>query len=157
MYDHHQDLPVLALFSDNLILTDSTKMPDPVSSKMTSSKFAIIIILLSQFNFIESATVQLFNLTAEDWQLSTTCTAVLNQAVNCDPALAWAGNGRFEDDDTLQAVCTSDCLTSLNQWVRRASGACTVRYNDTSGNAVLPAAWVENIVENYNTLCLTSK
>ncbi|ORY04390.1 hypothetical protein BCR34DRAFT_57224 [Clohesyomyces aquaticus] len=100
------------------------------------------------------AQYQFYNLTTTDTNLSSTCVTVLNQAVTCNASIEWAGRGRFEDDETLQGLCTSSCTTSLLAWLRRASGACTVRYNDGKGSATLPALWVETVVENYNLTCL---
>jgi hypothetical protein len=101
-----------------------------------------------------TAQYQFYNFTTAATNLSSTCVAVLNQAVTCDPALGWAGMGRFEDDATLSAVCTSTCATSLATWLRRALGAGTTRYVDRTGNALLPAYFVESVLENYNVLCL---
>jgi hypothetical protein len=101
--------------------------------------------------------VQPFNITADEWQLPSTCISVINQVVACDTALTWAGKGRYEDDETLKAVCTPSCLDSLTQWLRRTAGACTVRYNNSYGESILPASWVENILEDYKILCLTNK
>jgi hypothetical protein len=101
-----------------------------------------------------AAQYQIYNLTTQGTNLSSTCVGVLNQAVNCDSAIEWAGRGRYEADDILQTVCTSACSTSLSTWLRRASGACTTRYVDPEGYSILPAYWVETVVENYNLLCL---
>jgi hypothetical protein len=114
--------------------------------------FLILPILVLPFS--ATAQYQFYNFTTDATNLSSLCVAVLNQAVTCDPALIWAGMGRFEDDATLSAVCTSACATSLATWLRRAVGACTTRYVDTTGNALLPAYFVETVVENYNVLCL---
>lgn len=104
-----------------------------------------------------TAQCQFYNLTGVDTGLSSTCLAVLNQAVACDSLVAWAGQGRYEDDTTLKTLCTTTCTKQLSVWLSRVTGACTARYVDGSGNAVLPAYWVESIVENYNLLCLQSR
>jgi len=100
------------------------------------------------------AQYQFYNLTTAATNLSSTCIAVLNQAVNCDTSVAWAGQGRYEEDATLEALCTTTCAAALTTWLRRAAGACTSRYVDREGKAILPAYWVEAVVENYNLVCL---
>ncbi|RYN19897.1 hypothetical protein AA0119_g7532 [Alternaria tenuissima] len=99
------------------------------------------------------AQIQLYNFTTASTNLSSTCVAVLNQVQNCDPSLEWAGRGRYEADDILQTLCTAACTASLSTWLKRALGACTTRYVDTQGNAMLPGIWVESILENYSLLC----
>ncbi|KAH8895447.1 hypothetical protein GQ53DRAFT_839064 [Thozetella sp. PMI_491] len=97
----------------------------------------------------------LLNITAPYQNLSTTCISVLNQAVVCDSRVRDAGtDGRFESDETLAAVCTTTCASSLALWVRRVAGACgTSRY--TSGQASLLVAFMaESVLENYSVLCL---
>jgi hypothetical protein len=80
---------------------------------------------------------------------------VLNQAVSCDPSISWAGNGRYEDLDTLTALCTTTCTSALATWERRVVGACgTTRYITPGGWAVLPVYLVEVYVESYETVCL---
>lgn len=104
---------------------------------------------------LATAQIQVYNLTTASTNLSSLCVGVLNQVQTCDPAILWAGyDGRYEADDILATVCTSQCASSLSNWLRRASGACTTRYVDASGNAILPAFYVETVVENYNLLCL---
>jgi hypothetical protein len=80
--------------------------------------------------------------------------AVLNQAQSCDASLEWAGRGRYEADSILTALCTTACTASLSTWLKRATGACTTRFIDPQGNAILPAYWVESVLENYSVLCL---
>jgi len=70
--------------------------------------------------------------------------------------LKWAGGNRYEDDATLSALCTTTCATALSTWLRRAAGACTIRFVSSQGDAILPAYWVEKVVERYNTVCLLS-
>lgn len=101
--------------------------------------------------------IQIFNFTTAYTNLSSTCVSVLNQAVACDSSLQWAGRGRYEASGTLTALCTTGCTSALSTWLRRASGACTTRYVDSSGNAILPAYWVEGIVENYNLVCVQNR
>jgi hypothetical protein len=102
-----------------------------------------------------AAQIQVYNLTTQSTNLSSLCVGVLNQVQTCDSAITWAGyEGRYEADDILASVCTSACASSLSTWLRRAAGACTTRYLDGAGNAILPAYFVETIVENYNLLCL---
>ncbi|OAL43398.1 hypothetical protein IQ07DRAFT_524422 [Pyrenochaeta sp. DS3sAY3a] len=102
-----------------------------------------------------AAQYQIYNLTTESTKLSATCVGVLNQAQNCDSAIEWAGyGGRYEANDILSTLCTQACTNSLTVWLRRASGACTMRYVDEQGNAIHPAYYVEKILENYNLLCL---
>lgn len=100
------------------------------------------------------AQVQLFDFTTASTNLSSTCVAVLNQAQSCDASLEWAGRGRYEADSILTALCTTACTASLSTWLKRATGACTTRYIDPQGNAILPAYWVESVLENYSVLCL---
>jgi hypothetical protein len=105
--------------------------------------------------FQTAAQIQIYNLTTLSTNFSATCVGVLNQAQTCDEALLWAGyGGRYESDDILATLCTSACAASLATWLRRAGGACTQRYVDEVGNAILPAYFVERIAENYNLLCL---
>lgn len=100
------------------------------------------------------ADFQFYNFTATSTNLTSLCVGVLNQVVACDPALEWAGQGRFESDETLGLVCTSACTFALGQWLTRATNACKDRYVNPSGNAILPAYYVESVLENYNILCL---
>lgn len=104
-----------------------------------------------------TAQYQFFNLTTAQTNLSASCVNVLNSVINCDPSIEWVGRGRYEEDSTLQAVCTDACNFALTRWIPRVSGACTTRYDDGAGNAYLPAYWVEGILENYNLLCLQNK
>lgn len=105
--------------------------------------------------FAASATAQyqFLNLTTAQTNLSASCVNVLNSVISCDPSIAWVGRGRYEEDSTLQTVCTDACSFALTRWIPRVSGACTSRYVDELGNAYLPAYWVEGILENYNLLC----
>jgi hypothetical protein len=114
----------------------------------------LLYYLLGHLAAKATAQYQFYNLTAASTGISSTCLTVLNQAVTCDPSVAWAGQGRYEDDATLKALCTATCTKQLSIWLSRVTGACITRYVDASGNAVLPAYWVESIVENYNLLCL---
>ena len=121
---------------------------------LTKMKSHLVYYLVGCLAAKATAQHQFYNLTVADTGLPWTCVAVLNQAVACDSSVAWAGQGRYEDDATLKALCTATCTKQLSVWLSRVTGACTARYVDTSGNAVLPAYWVESIVENYNLLCL---
>ncbi|KAH6724400.1 hypothetical protein BKA61DRAFT_687587 [Leptodontidium sp. MPI-SDFR-AT-0119] len=101
------------------------------------------------------AQIQILNVTANEFpMLTSTCLAVLNQAVACDQAVTWAGRGRFEDDATLTALCTAACTTAITTWHRRVAGACTTRFNDGAGFLVLPQIWSEQYIEEYNLVCL---
>jgi hypothetical protein len=120
----------------------------------TFSHSGLLLLILSSLTL---AQIQFFNFTAAETNLTDTCLAVLNQAVSCDTSLGWAGGGRYEDDDTLKSLCTTDCSSSLSTWFRRTSGACTNRIVDGSGRAILPAYLVESVVENFNQLCLQNK
>jgi LysM repeat protein len=66
----------------------------------------------------------------------------------------WAGGHRYEDDATLANLCTTTCNTALSTWLRRTAGACTTRFVGSNGDAILPAYWVEKVVEKYNVVCL---
>ena len=101
--------------------------------------------------------VQLANLTTLDG-FSSTCIQVLNQQVNCNSSLLWAGkNGRFETDDTLNYLCTADCSSALSTYMRRISGACgTSRYNGGDGYDYLAGYNGELVYERYQTLCLSN-
>jgi hypothetical protein len=109
------------------------------------------------FSGLAFGQVQLLNVSQTQTGWDYTCVGVLNQQVVCDPSLAWAGNGRFEDSSTLTAVCTSTCTASLATWLRRANGACTTQVTAFDGSTFLPSIYVESIVENYNMLCLQNK
>lgn len=88
-------------------------------------------------------------------ELSETCVAVLNQIVQCSPAIELAGRGRFEDDSTLAEICTTTCNSAIATWQRRVNGACgTTRYNDGHGHLVLPQVFPEIVREQYDLLCL---
>jgi hypothetical protein len=123
------------------------------SSHLCNMLFHLFIFLCGLFPPPAVAQYQFYNLTTAGTDLSSTCVSVLNQAVSCDTAVSWAGKGRYEDDATLATLCTTTCTNALSTWLRRVAGACTVRYNNGKGNAVLPAYWVESIVENYNIVC----
>jgi hypothetical protein len=99
--------------------------------------------------------VQLVNLTAVDG-LSSTCIQVLNQEINCNASLLWAGQGgRFETADTVNYLCTSTCSSALSTYMRRVNGACgTNRYNGGDGYDYLASYYGEQVFENYQTLCL---
>lgn len=104
--------------------------------------------VLAQVNFV--------NITAATFpELSSTCVSVLNQAVACSPLFMRAEEGRFEDDATLNAICTTTCTSAIATWQRRVIGACgTARFNDGKGNLVLPQIFPEIILETYSLLCL---
>lgn len=104
------------------------------------------------------AQVQLLNITSALYpELSATCIAVLNQAVACDSSITWAGQGRFESDDTLSLLCTTACATALSTWQRRVIGACTTRFNNGAGSLVLPQLWPQVAIDQHNLLCLQQK
>ncbi|PVH93332.1 carbohydrate-binding module family 50 protein, partial [Periconia macrospinosa] len=85
---------------------------------------------------------------------SSTCVSVLNSNVTCDSSIEWAGaKHRYEDDQTLKNLCTATCTKSLSDWLRRVSGACTTRFITSNGDAILPAYWVERVVERYSVTC----
>jgi hypothetical protein len=71
----------------------------------------------------------------------------------------WAGKkGRFESDDTLASLCTSDCTNALANWARRINGACGNSFiNETNGDQIAPQYFVEDITEGYNELCFKNK
>lgn len=100
--------------------------------------------------------VSMLNITAADQPgFPAACITVLNQVVTCDPKILEAGRGGgYANDQTLAAVCTTACATSLSTWTRRVVGACgTSRY--TSGQASILAAYMaESLVENYSVLCV---
>jgi hypothetical protein len=124
---------------------------------LTKMKNRLVYYLVGCLAAKAAAQYQFYNLTAADTNLSATCLAVLNQAVACDSSVAWAGHGRYEDDATLGVLCTATCTKQLSIWLTRVTGACTTRYVDALGAAVLPAYWIETIVENYNLLCLQNR
>lgn len=104
------------------------------------------------------AQIQILNVTTNEFPLLTsTCLAVLNQVVACDQAVTWAGRGRFEDDATLTALCTTACTTALTTWHRRVTGACTTRFNDGAGFMLLPQIWSKQYLEEYDLVCLQHK
>jgi hypothetical protein len=87
--------------------------------------------------------------------LSTSCIAVLQQSVACDPLLLQVGYGRYEDDSTLTKVCTSSCATALTTYIRRITGAYgTTRYDGGDGYFYLAAFGAESTYERYQTTCL---
>jgi hypothetical protein len=100
------------------------------------------------------ADFQLYNFTTTSTNLTSICVDILNLPIACDPALEWAGQGRFEDDETLSLVCTAESTYALDTWLGRATKACKDRYIDRLGNAILPAYYVESVRENYNVSCL---
>lgn len=114
---------------------------------------------LASYGMLSSvlADVRLLRISPESKQLTNTCIAVLNQAVHCDQSLEYAGRGRIEDEQTLKRLCTSTCLDSLTTWLRRAYGACKPASQNATGHQLLPASLVEDILENYNLLCLQDK
>jgi hypothetical protein len=87
--------------------------------------------------------------------LSSTCVSVLDQSVACDPGLLYAGNGRFETDATLAAVCTTSCQSALTTYIRRINQACgTTRYDGGDGFMYLAAFGAESVYERYQAVCL---
>ncbi|KAF7535385.1 hypothetical protein G7054_g5456 [Neopestalotiopsis clavispora] len=85
--------------------------------------------------------------------LSSTCVSVLDQSVACDPGLLYAGNGRFETDATLAAVCTTSCQSALTTYIRRINQACgTTRYDGGDGFMYLAAFGAESVYERYQAL-----
>lgn len=106
---------------------------------------------------IVNAQVQLVNMTAAATSkgLSSTCVAVLNQEVQCNATLSWAGrSGKFLTDDTVNGLCSDTCSGSLATWMRRINGACDTRLQRDDGYAVLPAYYAEVFIERYNLVCL---
>lgn len=104
------------------------------------------------------AQVYLANFTTAPSSFSSTCVQVLNQQVNCNASLLWAGqDGRFETDDTLEYLCTSTCASALSTYVRRVEGACgTSRYEGTDGYDYLAYYNAELVYERYESLCVTN-
>ncbi|ORY01576.1 hypothetical protein BCR34DRAFT_636895, partial [Clohesyomyces aquaticus] len=84
----------------------------------------------------------------------STCVSILNTAVTCDVSLKWARGQRYEYDNTLSTMCTTTCASNLSGWLRRVAGGCTQRFTTSKGDAILPAFWVEKVLERFNLLCL---
>jgi hypothetical protein len=117
-----------------------------------------LVVPLLTFIPLILADVQILNVTASLYPtLSSTCLAVLNQAVACDSAVLWAGRGRFEDDATLSTLCTSTCSTSLATWHRRVGQTCKDRVYNGGGYFVLPQLWSVQYLDEYNLVCLQHK
>lgn len=116
------------------------------------------IVAVASFINIVGAQVQLVNMTslATSKGLSQTCVDVINQQVQCNASLSWAGRtGGFETDDTINGLCSTPCASSLSTWLRRINGACTTsRLLRIDGYAVLPAYYAEVFIERYNLVCL---
>ncbi|KAH7392283.1 hypothetical protein DE146DRAFT_634435 [Phaeosphaeria sp. MPI-PUGE-AT-0046c] len=100
-----------------------------------------------------SQSIQLLNVTTAISGFTSSCVAVLNQAIACDASIKWAGGGRYEDDQTLSALCTTACTSGLSTWLRRVAGACTQRSLGPQGSSILPAFWIEKIIEQYSLAC----
>ncbi|KAF2733509.1 hypothetical protein EJ04DRAFT_439015, partial [Polyplosphaeria fusca] len=117
------------------------------------------IVLALQVTATLSQSLQLYNFTTASSGLSSTCVSVLNQAVTCDESLEvryslWRRRHRYEDDTTLSTLCTTTCTNALTTWLRRVAGACMTRFVSSQGDAILPAYWVEKVLERYNLICL---
>lgn len=114
------------------------------------------LLLLFTFGVGRSlALLHLFNITEPIDGLSSTCIAVLNQALACDPFLLGLTPDEWESDDVLDSICTSTCATAWSTYLRRVSGACgTSRYDGGNGFLYLPAINIEPVYEQYQLLCL---
>lgn len=114
------------------------------------------LLLLFTFGVSRSlAQLYLFNITEPIDGLSSTCIAVLNQALACDPSLPGLTPNEWESDDVLDSICTSTCTTAWSTYLRRVSGACgTSRYDGGNGFLYLPAINIEPVYEQYQLLCL---
>jgi hypothetical protein len=126
-------------------------------------KIIIIALLQSSLWTIATAQVQLLNLTQDllNTTVSSTCLAVLNQNITCDPTitiLAGAklfGSSYFFNATELASLCTTTCSSALTTWERRIAGACGSMYWPSSdGSQYLPAASAQNFIEAYNSACL---
>lgn len=114
------------------------------------------LLLLFTFGVGRSlAQLYLFNITEPIDGLSSTCIAVLNQALACDPFLLGLTPDEWESDDVLDSICTSTCTMAWSTYLRRVSGACgTSRYDGGNGFLYLPAINIEPVYEQYQLLCL---
>jgi len=125
--------------------------------KMLNLQWKPLLLIFSSLSFAY-AQIYLYNVSSTAPGLSSTCIQVINQAVNCNSSLIWAGqNGRFEDDTTLAGLCTSTCTSALSTWQRRVSGACgTQRAPIKDGYLVLAEYLTEIWIERYNQVCLVN-
>jgi hypothetical protein len=131
-------------------------MPQLLPYRMRISKLLKLTLPGIAFLQLAAAQVTLLTIPMNSPGLSSTCIAVLNQAVSCNSSILWAGqSGRFESDDTLNGLCTTTCTSALATWTRRISGACgTERFEGGDGFAYLPQVFAEQFNELYNSLCL---
>lgn len=123
----------------------------------TMAPFSLAVLFAVHLFFFASAEIRLFELTTAHTNLSSTCINAVNQAVNCNSSLKWAGGRRYERQETLEGLCTTDCHKSLSQWQESVSEACPQRFDDGKGHLILPSFWIEHIVEHHNSLCLRNK
>lgn len=129
------------------------------------SKMNIFISALLQSLIWTTATaqVQLVNATQAsiNTTVSSTCLAVLNQAVTCDPSITLfqgsklSGIPFFFNATQLAKLCTTTCSSALATWERRIAGACGSTYwPSPQGTQYLPASLAQAYVEAFNSTCL---
>ncbi|KAL7811322.1 hypothetical protein V8C26DRAFT_221424 [Trichoderma gracile] len=153
--------------------SNSIQTPNRSSLSVWIMAFTARLGLLLQALFVfqnarlTAAQVQLLNIT-EAPGLSATCTAVLNQAVNCTSTIAAIGDvlggspvfgtPLFLNSTALGSLCNAQCSASLVTWERRIAGACGATLYDAADGGQFALAWfAEQYVEAYNSMCLVNK
>ncbi|KAK3331670.1 hypothetical protein B0T19DRAFT_438558 [Cercophora scortea] len=122
---------------------------------MVSTSFARAILLASAAVNLVGAQVQLHNLTDPVSGLTSTCVAVMNQAIACPADLLQLSKGGWETDATLATLCATTCSTGLATYLRRVTGACgTTRYNTSSGTTYLASYKGQVATEKLAAVCL---
>lgn len=97
------------------------------------------------------------NFNAVNSGISDACAGALNTTVDCDPVLAKAARTRgFLTASQLGSLCTSNCLSSLQDTKNLIQGVCNLTTDVmTVSNAEYPATWnADNFIFAFNSSCL---
>lgn len=81
--------------------------------------------------------------------------ASFNTSVQCDAKLAEiAFSGFLGDDEELESICTTQCLTSLQRFRNQQNAACSPSDVITAGGLPYPATFgVDQLLLSYNLTC----